>query len=65
MRIKHLLTLLLSLASLTAFAQSGGIKGKVVSRGTRAAIQQALAAQEETEGGDTASSSAAGSTSAG
>ena len=31
----------------------------------RAAIQQALAAQEETEGGDTASSSAAGSTSAG
>ena len=43
MRIKHLLTLLLSLASLTAFAQSGGIKGKVVSRGTRAAIQQATA----------------------
>ena len=31
----------------------------------RAAIQQALAAQEETEGGDTAASSAAGSTSAG
>ena len=40
MKIKHFLTLLLTVATLTAFAQSGGIKGKVVSRGVRTAIEQ-------------------------
>ena len=40
MKIKHLLTLLLTMVSLAAFAQSGGINGKVVSRGDRAAIEQ-------------------------
>ena len=38
MRIKSFLIMLLSLVSLTAFAQEGGVKGKVVSRATRAAI---------------------------
>ena len=38
MRIKTFLIMVLSLASLTAFAQGGGVKGKVVSRTTRAAI---------------------------
>ena len=38
MRIKTFLIMVLSLLSLTAFAQYGGIKGKVVSRTTRAAI---------------------------
>lgn len=41
MKIKHLFTLLLTMASLAAFAQSGGIKGKVVSRGDRKAVEQA------------------------
>lgn len=36
MRIKSFLIMLLSLVSLTAFAQEGGVKGKVVSRATRA-----------------------------
>ena len=40
MKIKHLLTLLLTMATLAASAQGGGIKGKVVSRGDRAAIEQ-------------------------
>lgn len=38
MRIKTFLIMVLSLLSLTAYAQYGGIKGKVVSRTTRAAI---------------------------
>lgn len=38
MKIKTFLIVMLSLMSLTAFAQSGGIKGKVVSRTTRTAI---------------------------
>ena len=40
MKIKHLLTLLLTMATLPALAQGSGIKGKVVSRGDRAAIEQ-------------------------
>ena len=38
MKIKAFLIMVLSLMSLAVFAQSGGIKGKVVSRMTRAAI---------------------------
>ena len=40
MKIKHLLTLLLTMATLPALAQGSGIKGKVVSRGDRAAIER-------------------------
>lgn len=38
MKIKTFLILLLSLATLTAFAQDGGVKGKVVSRAGRVAL---------------------------
>ncbi|MEG0788594.1 MAG: carboxypeptidase-like regulatory domain-containing protein [Alistipes sp.] len=38
MKIKSLLILVLSFLTLTAFAQQGGIKGKVVSRTTRTAV---------------------------
>lgn len=38
MKIKTLLTVVMTLISLATFAQSGGVKGKVVSRTTRAAI---------------------------
>ena len=38
MKIKSLLIFVFTLMSLTAFAQSGGIKGKVVSREGRVAV---------------------------
>ena len=38
MKIKSFLIMVLSLISLTVAAQNGGIKGKVVSRATRTAI---------------------------
>lgn len=38
MKIKSLLVLVLSLASLAAFAQDGGVKGRVVSRAGRTAL---------------------------
>ncbi|MDE5851831.1 MAG: carboxypeptidase-like regulatory domain-containing protein, partial [Alistipes sp.] len=38
MKIKTLLTLILSVATLSAFAQGGGITGKVVSRAGRSAL---------------------------
>ena len=38
MKIKSLLILVLSLVTLTAFGQDGGIKGRVVSRAGRIAL---------------------------
>ena len=58
MKIKSLLTLLLTLVTLTATAQIGGVKGRVVSRMGRTAVSGVTITM--TPGGATATSDAEG-----
>ena len=58
MKIKSLLTLLLALVTLTATAQIGGVKGRVVSRMGRTAVSGVTITM--TPGGATATSDAEG-----
>ena len=58
MKIKSLLTLLLALFTLTAMAQVGGVKGRVVSRTGRTAVSGVTVTM--TPGGQTTTSDAEG-----